>query len=109
MVCCTGDPGLRKLSYYTDNGAYYYYHTEQNQSLDKSMPPLPYDSTGYHKLMHSLSTYFNDSSIPFGVVQYDSWWYYKGKTAGVQLWEPMPSTLGGPVIDGVSECTHTWH
>ena len=22
-----GDPGLRALSYYTDNGAYYYYNT----------------------------------------------------------------------------------
>eukprot|EP00041_Stephanoeca_diplocostata_P028325 m.800507 g.800507 ORF g.800507 m.800507 type:complete len:823 (-) comp23355_c0_seq15:151-2619(-) len=95
-----GDPGLRMLSYYTDNGAYYYYHTEKNQSLSKSMPPLPYDSTGYHQLMHDLSTYFNKSNIPFGAVQFDSWWYYKGKTAGVQLWEPMPSTLGGQDVNG---------
>ena len=27
-------------------------------------------------------------------------WYYKGKGQGVQLWEPMPSMLGGPEIRG---------
>lgn len=33
-------------------------------------------------------------------MQYDSWWYYKGDGAGVVLWEPMPSTLGGPDVNG---------
>ena len=33
-------------------------------------------------------------------MQYDSWWYYKGSHSGVNLWEPMPFTLGGRDVDG---------
>ena len=45
--------------------------------------------------MRQLFAYFDDIKLPIGVVQFDSWWYYKGQQSGIMLWEPMPSTLGG--------------
>ena len=38
-------------------------------------------------------------------MQYDSWWYYKGSHSGVNLWEPMPFTLGGHDVNGAPD---TW-
>ena len=39
----TGDAGLKSLSYYTDNGAYYYYHTEKEFTKHgHDIDPLPY-------------------------------------------------------------------
>ena len=50
--------------------------------------------------MLSLLDEFEHSGLPVGAVQYDSWWYYKGDRSGIALWEAMPSTLGGPSVNG---------
>eukprot|EP00656_Telonema_subtile_P016604 TRINITY_DN18788_c0_g1_i1.p1 TRINITY_DN18788_c0_g1~~TRINITY_DN18788_c0_g1_i1.p1 ORF type:complete len:827 (-),score=144.59 TRINITY_DN18788_c0_g1_i1:62-2542(-) len=103
-----GDIGLHSLSYYTDNGAYYYYQTANgtgacappNAPCSKTPDPSPKDGTGYQATVRLLSAYLTQSSIPVRAIQYDSWWYYKGNTTGILLWEPMPSTLGGSQLYG---------
>jgi hypothetical protein len=103
-----GDAGLKYLSYYTDNGAYYYYHTIEGYCSDKTGTPghgcvsktTPKGATGYVATLDALSKYFKEASLPIGALQYDSWWYYKGPNSGVQLWEPEPSTLGGDKVNG---------
>jgi hypothetical protein len=50
--------------------------------------------------MLDLIDYFQEIKLPIATVQYDSWWYYKGGISGIKLWEPMPSTLGGPAVNG---------
>ena len=102
-----GDASLRQLSYYTDNGAYYYYQTVNRSGscssappCGKLNPPTPQDGTGYRTTIQELQAYFASINLPIGAVQYDSWWYYKGTKEGIKLWEPMPSTVGGPDING---------
>eukprot|EP01047_Picozoa_sp_COSAG01_P027782 COSAG01_NODE_1845_length_9070_cov_16.651806_1_plen_809_part_00 len=103
-----GDTSLRSLSYYTDNGAYYYYQTANGTGscspphapCSKKLAPMPLDGTGYHQTMRQLLAYFKAIELPIAAVQYDSWWYYKGESAGIMLWEPMPSTLGGAELYG---------
>jgi hypothetical protein len=104
----SGDPGLKYLSYYTDNGAYYYYHTIEGYCGDKTGNPghgcvsktTPKGATGYVATLDALSKYFGEASLPIGALQYDSWWYYKGPNSGIMLWEPEPSTLGGDKVNG---------
>ncbi|XP_059175577.1 uncharacterized protein LOC131955455 [Physella acuta] len=70
---------LNYMGYWTDNGAYYYYHTEEGKN--------------YEKTMLDAVNYINAQKIPFKYTQYDSWWYAKGKTSGVLTWTPTPETI----------------
>ena len=157
----SGDVSLRSLSYYTDNGAYYYYQVHRCAQQTASSPParackhgrhthcsyrlhvqtandtgscspphsshectrqpLPQDASGYQQTLRQVTTvssrdlpafaptadlthslklagYFSNISLPVRALQVDSWWYYKGDNNGVDLWEPMPSTLGGAQV-----------
>ena len=85
----TADPyadiALRKLGYWTDNGAYYYYRTEPGMN--------------YAETLLAIKAYGEREKIPFGYIQLDSWWYPKAtidlksshNRGGVSLWEPEPA------------------
>ena len=64
------------LSYWTDNGAYYYYHTEAGKN--------------YQQTMLDVKAYVLDQAqLPVRAFQFDSWWYYRGSGpngGGVVLW-----------------------
>lgn len=65
------------LSYWTDNGAYYYYNTEPNKT--------------YEQTMLDVKSYWAQLNLPVRSFQFDSWWYFKLPNKGaVTLWEPMP-------------------
>ena len=49
------------LSYWTDNGAYYYFLTENNKT--------------YQETVMDIINFNQNQSIPFRTFQYDSWWY----------------------------------
>lgn len=70
------DLTISHLGYWTDNGAYYYYLTEQNKTYEDSML--------------DVKNYADSQSIPYRYFQFDSWWYYKGAGNGVKEWEPRP-------------------
>nr|XP_022321423.1 uncharacterized protein LOC111123413 [Crassostrea virginica] len=70
------DITISHLGYWTDNGAYYYYLTEQNKTYEESML--------------AVKTYADSQNIPYRYFQFDSWWYYKGQGDGVKEWEPRP-------------------
>jgi hypothetical protein len=61
------------LSYWTDNGAYYYYHTEDG---------LNYEDTIISTLRHAIDV----DGIPYKSVQLDSWFYFRGQDNGVVEW-----------------------
>ena len=70
---------LSRLGYYTDTGAYYWYHTETN---------LTYEQT-----FAELKSYHVRERIPVGYYELDSYWYYKqdnstGEHGGIQWYEP---------------------
>jgi len=68
---------IQYLSYYTDNGAYYYYKT--------------YNNYNYAQTIQAIDSYANASKIPFQLFQFDSWWYFQEKgTGALLLWEPRP-------------------
>nr|XP_022327168.1 uncharacterized protein LOC111126669 isoform X3 [Crassostrea virginica] len=75
------DVSLNYLGYWTDNGAYYYYHTESN-------------ATGFNKTYQDtlidVQKYSEAVNIPYGYLQIDSWWYYKGFQDSVKTWEARP-------------------
>eukprot|EP00051_Salpingoeca_urceolata_P007182 m.95352 g.95352 ORF g.95352 m.95352 type:complete len:789 (-) comp15151_c0_seq3:34-2400(-) len=84
-----GDLSLRALSYYTDNGAYYYYHTVDDNAHIRSAD----NDTGYVKTFKELLAKFQQLPLPVQAVQYDSWWYFKEPGGGLKLWEPMPTVF----------------
>ena len=58
------DVGLKYLSYWTDNGAFYYYN---------------YDTAkGYNGTLLGLKQRYDDEHVPIRSMQLDSWWYEKG-------------------------------
>lgn len=62
---------INYLSYWTDNGAYYYWLTETNKNYEETILDL-FDS-------------FNQNKIPFKSIQFDSYWYgaEKGYREGI--------------------------
>lgn len=65
------DQTIAKVSYSTDNGAFYYYNA------------YPFDNAqaALEKLLTST-----EHPLPIGSVLLDSWWYYKGQHGGVTDW-----------------------
>jgi len=67
------------LSYYTDNGAIYYYCTE----VDKN----------YAETLSDIAKYMRANDIPTRAMQIDSWWYPKGQSGGVTTWTALPDVF----------------
>jgi hypothetical protein len=63
------DAGIAKLSYWTDNGATYYYHMEGSMNYEETLAAVKAD--------------FDKAGITLGSLQLDSWFYPKGAGA---LW-----------------------
>ena len=67
------------LGYCTDNGAYYYYHTEPGKN--------------YEQTLLDVNTFALQSGIPYRHMLLDSWWYYKGAAGGVKNWTARPDVF----------------
>eukprot|EP01120_Amphizonella_sp_Union-15-10_P008061 TRINITY_DN2821_c0_g1_i1.p1 TRINITY_DN2821_c0_g1~~TRINITY_DN2821_c0_g1_i1.p1 ORF type:complete len:734 (+),score=155.15 TRINITY_DN2821_c0_g1_i1:26-2227(+) len=79
------DYSLKYLGYYTDNGAYYYYHTE--------------NQLNYEQTLFNVKEYADSLSIPYKYIQLDSWWYYKGLADGVKNWTMMPNIMPNGLLN----------
>ncbi len=64
-------------SYWTDNGACYYYYTG--------------NYSNYEDLLVDVQKDADTKALPFRYVQLDSWWYFKGDDNGVKNWTAMPN------------------
>lgn len=73
----TADILLRKLSYWTDHGAAYFYNYD---------PAL-----GYRGTLLAVKKKFDQLALPLGSMQLDSWFYPKGKNAD---WHRTKWTFG---------------
>ena len=107
------DPAVRGISYWTDNGAHYYYRSE---------PGLDYPTT----LERALAALADDGMV-IHAVQLDSWWYPheapRGLAAGASVvppsgairWEPRDDALPGgferirEAIGGLPLVLHSRH
>lgn len=67
------DISLSYLGYITDNGAYYYYKTENDVDYEQTMFKVYADA--------------QNAKIPYRYIQLDSWWYRRGEGGGVAEWE----------------------
>jgi hypothetical protein len=67
------DLTINYLGYYTDNGGYYYYNTEQGMNYEETIVNV------HHQI-----------PLPFHYIELDSWWYYKGSGNGVSYWTARP-------------------
>ena len=67
---------VNNLGYWTDNGAYYYYHTVPDKN--------------YEKTLADVHAYNVKEGLPFNYYQLDSWWYPKGPSKGVAAWVAAP-------------------
>lgn len=74
-----------KIGYYTDNGAYLYYHAGKGP-----------DATYSASLLEVL-TAAKRQNIPFGHLQLDSWWYLKAANDGTTSWSPNGSPELGSI------------
>ena len=75
-----GDYTTQYLGYSTDNGAYYYYHIENNTS-------------NYEATMLNVYEYSQNQNIPYQYWLLDSWWYYQSseKWHAVTNWTSRPT------------------
>ena len=71
------DDTINYLSYWTNQGAFYYYNTEPNKNYADTMLDI-YSNTRY-----------GETNAPFRSWNYDSWWYPKCPNKGVKKWTPM--------------------
>jgi hypothetical protein len=71
------------LAYSSDNGAFYYYHTEQGKD--------------YQQTLADVKHYAVQQRIPYRHWLMDSWWYFKGPKDGVKNWTAMPSVFPGNI------------
>ena len=72
----SGDVVSNSLGYWCDNGAFYYYHTLQDMDYEQTVIALNNNLT---------------SRLPIKYINYDSWWYIKGKDLGTKSWTPQHS------------------
>ena len=70
----SADVTLQYLGYSTDNGAYYYYNSDD--------------------YLRTLVDVRRSSGLPFRYVLLDSWWYAKGPEGGVANWSAAPGVFG---------------
>jgi hypothetical protein len=63
------DPAVRGISYWTDNGAHYYYRSEEG---------IDYPTT-LERALHALE----EQGLPIHAVQLDSWWYPHEQSRGL--------------------------
>lgn len=101
------DITMSRLSYWTDNGAAYWYRREADKSLPESI------ASTVHHIQHDLS-------LPIAAVELDSWFYPHQVTRDVQkvgylhvvpptgmlLWEPREDVLGHEGIYGLYKLLH---
>jgi len=74
------DVTLEYLQYSTDNGGFYHYNTEPNQT--------------YQETIIEVKEHASKAGIPFKNWLMDSWWYYKSSHGkGVINWTAMPEVF----------------
>jgi hypothetical protein len=80
------DPTLSHLGYSTDNGMYYYYMTDKNNT-----------DTYQNTLVNVHETMVERQQIPYKYILLDSWWYYRAENTdtggGVMDWSPRPEVF----------------
>ena len=87
------DDTINYLSYWTNQGAFYYYNTEPNKNYADTMIDI-YSKTRY-----------GETNAPFRSWNYDSWWYPKCQNKGVKKWTPMKEVFPGgmsPIFEKTS-------
>jgi hypothetical protein len=84
------------ISYWTDNGACYYYWS---------------GTTNYQTALIDVYQKSVAAGIPFKSLQLDSWWYYKGTGNGVKNWTAMPTIFpdGIPAVENATHWPITGH
>lgn len=114
------DISLNKLSYWTDNGATYYYHTETGGPVVALVQAVdPYDgSNPYEQTLWGAKSTFDSLGIGVGSLQLDSWFYPKGPTSdwtdcadGINQYIAAPALFGSSLASfqqsvGVPLITH---
>eukprot|EP01006_Ploeotia_vitrea_P025486 TRINITY_DN58345_c0_g1_i1.p1 TRINITY_DN58345_c0_g1~~TRINITY_DN58345_c0_g1_i1.p1 ORF type:complete len:747 (-),score=77.64 TRINITY_DN58345_c0_g1_i1:102-2342(-) len=73
------DYTLQNIGYSTDNGAFYYYHTQTGKN--------------YEETVLDVKKYADSLKLPYKYILLDSWWYFKGPHSGVTNWTAMPSVF----------------
>ncbi|MFX1326968.1 MAG: hypothetical protein ACFE91_02335 [Promethearchaeota archaeon] len=76
------------MGFWTDNGAYYYYKTEKGMN--------------YEDTMVSIKEYFEESDIPIGYYNFDSWWYLKHTNKFLaKILKPLIKLMGGALFGNI--------
>ncbi|KAK0063410.1 hypothetical protein Bpfe_007051 [Biomphalaria pfeifferi] len=82
----SNDVSLTQLGVWTDNGAYYYYKTRDN-------------NTNYQDTLLAIQSYGLQMKIPYRYFQLDSWFYPKDNIGAVTLWDSMETVFPKSIED----------
>ena len=85
------DPGLWKLSYWTDNGGYY-----DEGFWSRFGPPANASNTAVDVLLR-LQAYHRAAGIPVATYQLDPWFYPQDGTGCCSDWAPDPTLFPEPL------------
>eukprot|EP01060_Flectonema_neradi_P022739 TRINITY_DN3096_c3_g1_i1.p1 TRINITY_DN3096_c3_g1~~TRINITY_DN3096_c3_g1_i1.p1 ORF type:complete len:744 (+),score=133.13 TRINITY_DN3096_c3_g1_i1:75-2306(+) len=85
------DLTVNMLGYSTDNGAWYYYNTEEGKN--------------YQQTIKDIKKYSESAELPYKYWLMDSWWYFKSQGGAVKNWTAMPSIFP----DGIANVTASTH
>ena len=114
------DISLNKLSYWTDNGASYYYRTETDAPVVALVQAAdPYSASNpYEETLWGVKSTFDSVGVAVGSLQLDSWFYPKGPnsdwtdhTDGISQYIAAPALFGSSLASfqqsvGVPLITH---
>ncbi|CAB9520567.1 expressed unknown protein [Seminavis robusta] len=84
------DKTLQYLQYNTDNGAFYYHQTTEQEQPDDNKHK---QNKTYQQTILDLKRHAQAAGLPIRNWLADSWWYYQGRGGGVKTWEARPDVF----------------
>ena len=94
---------------WTDNGAYYYYQTEEGMNYEETLLEMDrrVREMGLPVRYMNVSRFLVDLSLMKIAVFFkiDSWWYHKGLDFGVKNWTEIPELFPDIGLAGIRDAT----
>ena len=87
-----GDTVMQNLGYSSDNGGFYCCCTPYAPAGQQCNNPPPMNES-YEATLLGVKNYSVAAQLPFHYILLDSWWYYRGDSGNVDIWDMRPTVF----------------